>query len=33
MLGPLYNQRINQEKDAKTLNYSSLKLKYSASFI
>ena len=31
MLGPLCNQRINLETDAKTLNYSLLKLKYSPS--
>ena len=33
ILGPLYNQTINLQTDAKTLNYSLLKLKYSASFI
>ena len=32
ILGPLYNQTINLYTDAKTINYSLLKLKYSASF-
>ena len=31
MLGPLCNQRVNLETDAKTLYYSLLKLKYSLS--
>ena len=31
MLGPLCNQTVNLETDAKTLNYSKLKLDYSPS--
>ena len=31
MLGPLCNQTVNLETDAKTLNYSLLKLKYNPS--
>ena len=31
MLGPLCNQTVNLETDAKTLHYSLLKLKYSPS--
>ena len=33
MLGPLCNQRINLETDAKTLNYSLLTLKYRSLYI
>ena len=31
MLGPLCNQTVNLEADAKTLNYCLLKLKYNPS--